>query len=66
MNAISSHRSSLRKPKSEFRFLLNPGFLRFVNKINYDHDRGPLTEGGPGSLNLLNPILLRHCLVLHL
>src|SRR6218665_550857 len=25
------------------------------------HGRGTLTVGGPGSLNLLNPLLLRHC-----
>jgi len=25
------------------------------------HGRGPLMVGGPGSLNLLNPLLLRHC-----
>ena len=30
---------------SGFRFLLNSGFLRFVNKINYDHGQGPLTVG---------------------
>ena len=47
---------------SGFRFLPNPDFLRLPNKINYDHGRGPLTVGGPGSLNLLNPLLLRHCL----
>jgi len=28
--------------------------------------RGPLTVGGPGSLNLLNPLLLRHCSALFL
>jgi len=46
---------------SGFRSLLNPDFLRLANKITYDHGRGPLTVGGPGSLNLLNPLLLRHC-----
>jgi len=45
---------------SGFRFLLNPDLLHFPNKINYDHGLGPLTVGGPGSLNLLNPLLLRH------
>src|SRR6218665_453824 len=64
MNAISKHGASLRKPVSGFRFLLSPDFLCLANKINYDPGRGPLTVGGPGSLNLLNPLLLRHCVQL--
>ena len=63
MNAISKHGASLRKPMSRFRFLLNSDLLHLANKINYDHGRGPLTVGGPGSLNLLNPLLLRHCAI---
>src|SRR6218665_3034712 len=49
---------------SGFRFLLNPDWLRLANKINYDHGRGAPNGRGPGSLNLLNPLLLRHCIVL--
>jgi len=30
--------------------------------IYYRCRRGPLTVGGPGSLNLLNLLLLRHCI----
>ena len=48
MNAVSKHSISV---------LLNSDFLRLVNKINYDHGRGPLTVGGPGSLNPLNPLI---------
>src|SRR6218665_257766 len=66
MNAVSKHGASLRKRMSGFRFLLNPDFLRLANKINYDHGRGPLTVGGFGSLNLLNPLLLRHCMYMYI
>src|SRR6218665_1576548 len=66
LNAVGLRKhGSLNKPMSHarrFQFLLNPVFLRLVIKINYDQGRGPLTVGGPGSLNLLNPLLLRHCL----
>src|SRR6218665_2166654 len=61
MNAVSKHGASLRKPMSGFRIFLNPYILHLTNKINYYHGRGPLPVGGPGSLNLLNPLLLCHC-----
>ena len=55
MNAVSKRVTSLRKPMSRFRFLLNPDFLRLANKIICDHGRGPLTIGDPRFLEPAEP-----------